>query len=92
LPELLNLVCLVFLTLSNTLKTKIGDVVGCIFEVECSVGGFLILKQIIGTIVFVNLWLIFQSIHKVPDPNKAHLIFVFKYRLVKTSKKFGCGL
>jgi hypothetical protein len=29
---------------------------------------------------------------KVPDPNKAHLIFVFKYRLVKTSKKFGCGL
>jgi hypothetical protein len=29
---------------------------------------------------------------KVPDPNKAHLIFVFKYRLVKTSKKFGCEL
>jgi hypothetical protein len=28
----------VFLTLPNTLKTKIGDVVGCIFEVECSVG------------------------------------------------------
>jgi hypothetical protein len=25
---------------------------------------------------------------KVPDPNKAHLIFVFKYRLVKTSKNF----
>jgi hypothetical protein len=37
------------LTLSNTLKTKVGDVVGCIFEVECSVGGFLILKQIIRT-------------------------------------------
>jgi hypothetical protein len=36
-----------FLTLANTLKTKVGDVVGCIFEVECSVGGFLILKQII---------------------------------------------
>jgi hypothetical protein len=36
-----------FLTLGNTLKTKVGDVVGCIFEVECSVGGFLILKQII---------------------------------------------
>jgi hypothetical protein len=35
----------VFLTLPNTLKTKVGDVVGCIFEVECS--GFLILKQII---------------------------------------------
>jgi hypothetical protein len=28
-------------------KTKVGDVVGCIFEVECSVGGFLILEQII---------------------------------------------
>jgi hypothetical protein len=36
-----------FLTLADTLKTKVGDVVGCIFEVECSVGGFLILKQII---------------------------------------------
>jgi hypothetical protein len=36
-----------FLTLSDTLKTKVGDVVGCIFEVECTVGGFLILKQII---------------------------------------------
>jgi hypothetical protein len=29
------------------LKTKVADVVGCIFDVECSVGGFLILKQII---------------------------------------------
>jgi hypothetical protein len=36
-----------FLTLADTLKTKVGDVVGCIFEVECSVGGFLIFKQII---------------------------------------------
>jgi hypothetical protein len=36
-----------FPTLANTLKTKVDDVVGCIFEVECSVGGFLILKQII---------------------------------------------
>jgi hypothetical protein len=36
-----------FLTLADTLKTKVGDVVGCIFEVECSVAGFLILKQII---------------------------------------------
>jgi hypothetical protein len=26
-------------------KTKVGDVVAYIFEVECSVGGFLILKQ-----------------------------------------------
>jgi hypothetical protein len=37
-----------FLTLTDvtdTLKTKV--VVGCIFEVECTVGGFLILKQII---------------------------------------------
>jgi hypothetical protein len=37
----------VFPTLANTLKTKVGDVVGCIFDVESSVGGFLILKQII---------------------------------------------
>jgi hypothetical protein len=37
-----------FPTLANTLKTKVGDVVGCIFDVECSVGGFLILKQIIS--------------------------------------------
>jgi hypothetical protein len=37
-----------FLTLADTLKTKVGDVVGCIFEVECSVGGFLILKRIIN--------------------------------------------
>jgi hypothetical protein len=36
-----------FATIANALKTKVGDVVGCIFEVECSVGGFLILKQII---------------------------------------------
>jgi hypothetical protein len=36
-----------FLTLAETLKTKVGDVVGCIFEVECTVGGFLILKQIL---------------------------------------------
>jgi hypothetical protein len=32
---------------SKHTKTKVGDVVGCIFEVECSVGGFFILKQII---------------------------------------------
>jgi hypothetical protein len=32
-----------------TLKTKVGHVVGCIFEVECTVGGFLILKQIISS-------------------------------------------
>jgi hypothetical protein len=34
-------------TFANTLKTKVGDVVGCIFEVEWNVGGFLILKHII---------------------------------------------
>jgi hypothetical protein len=33
---------------SWTLKAKVGDVVGCIFEIKCSVGGFLILKQIIA--------------------------------------------
>jgi hypothetical protein len=34
---------------ADKLKTKVGDVVGCIFEVACSVGAFLILKQIITT-------------------------------------------
>jgi hypothetical protein len=29
----------------QALKTKVGDVVGCIFEVECTVGGFLILYK-----------------------------------------------
>jgi hypothetical protein len=44
-----------FPTLANTLKTKVGDVVGCIFDVECSVGGFLILKQIIGLVIFPSV-------------------------------------
>jgi hypothetical protein len=44
--------------LSNTLKTKVGDVVGCIFEVECSVGGFLILKQIISIFFSTDLTLL----------------------------------
>jgi hypothetical protein len=35
-----------FPILANTLKTKVGDVVGCVFDVECGVGGFFILKQI----------------------------------------------
>jgi hypothetical protein len=44
------------LTLADILKTKVGDVVGCIFEVKCSVGGFLILKQIIQKLkIFSNL-------------------------------------
>jgi hypothetical protein len=43
-----------FLTLTGTLKTKVGDVVGCIFEVECTVGGVLILKQIIGVLKNFN--------------------------------------
>jgi hypothetical protein len=30
------------------------DVVGCIFEVECSVGGFLILKQIIAIYLIIT--------------------------------------
>jgi hypothetical protein len=39
-----------FLTLADadTLKTKVGGVFGCIFEVECTVGGFLILKHVIA--------------------------------------------
>jgi hypothetical protein len=33
------------------------------------------------------------NLNKVPDPNKAHLIFVFKYRLVKTRNlDAGCKL
>jgi hypothetical protein len=36
----------IFFDTCNTLKTKVGHVVGCIFEV----GGFLILKQIICTV------------------------------------------
>jgi hypothetical protein len=36
-----------FPTLANTLKIKVGDVVCCIFDVECRLDGFLILKQII---------------------------------------------
>jgi hypothetical protein len=39
-------------------KTKVGDVVGCIFEVECSVGGFLILEQIIYKILILSFLLI----------------------------------
>jgi hypothetical protein len=38
---------------ADTLKTKDGDVVGCIFEVECSVDGFLILKQIIRRLLIL---------------------------------------
>jgi hypothetical protein len=37
---------------ADTLKTKVGDVAGCIFEIECTVGGFLMLKQIIGGFSF----------------------------------------
>jgi hypothetical protein len=37
----------------KTLKTKVGDGCRCIFEVECSVGGFLILKQMCK-IVFLS--------------------------------------
>jgi hypothetical protein len=45
--RLFSFITPLFPTLGDTLKTKVGDVVGCIFDVECSVGGFLILKQII---------------------------------------------
>jgi hypothetical protein len=61
------------LTLADTLKTKFGDVVDCIFEVECSVGGFLILKQIIqglpeladqnNTVKSLSSGKIFKKIH-----------------------------
>jgi hypothetical protein len=36
-------------------KTKVGDIIGCTFEVECSVGGFLILKQIIVHFFFKTI-------------------------------------
>jgi hypothetical protein len=47
---------------SDTLKTKVGDVVGCILEVECSVGGFLILKQIKLAFSLQNLILHFFTL------------------------------
>jgi hypothetical protein len=53
-----------FLTLPNTLKTKVGDIVGCIFEVECSVGGFLILEQIIQTFKSSTFEIIFSRIFR----------------------------
>jgi hypothetical protein len=53
-----------FLTFADALKTKVGDIVGCIFEVECSVGGFLILKQIIRTITIIKFWTNFCHIKK----------------------------
>jgi hypothetical protein len=54
-----------FPTFANTLKTKVGDVVGCIFEVECSVGGFLILKQIICIKINGKVHFFFKTIVKV---------------------------
>jgi hypothetical protein len=47
--EQFSLITPLFSDTADTLKTKVGDVVGCIFEVECTVGGFLILKRIIQT-------------------------------------------
>jgi hypothetical protein len=58
-----------FPTLANTLKTKVGDVVGCIFDVECSVGGFLILKQII--VKFTVLMLVAWSVNWQTSKNKS---------------------
>jgi hypothetical protein len=46
---------LLYLLVGPSIKTKVGDVVGCIFEVECSIGGFLILKQIIIAIKTTNV-------------------------------------
>jgi hypothetical protein len=43
-----------FSDICRHLKTKVSDVVGCIFEVECSVGGFLILKQIIAIYLIIT--------------------------------------
>jgi hypothetical protein len=41
-------------TSADTLKTKVGDVVACIFEVECTVGGFFILKQVTSIYLFIS--------------------------------------
>jgi hypothetical protein len=62
-----------FPTLANTLKTKVGDIVGYIFEVECSVGGFLSLKEIIQLIAkkktrkekFPNVNLILDNTYQI---------------------------
>jgi hypothetical protein len=41
-------------TSADTLKTKVGDVVAFIFEVECTVGGFFILKQVTSIYLFIS--------------------------------------
>jgi hypothetical protein len=65
-PGQFSFITPLFPTLANTLKTKVGDVVGYIFEVECSVGGFLILKQIISTYYsFLRTHLLYPPIFKV---------------------------
>jgi hypothetical protein len=53
------------------IKPKVGDVVGCIFEVESSLGRFLILKQIytyLDCIKIVKL-IIAQDIPDDPKKN-----------------------
>jgi hypothetical protein len=77
-----------FPTLANTLKTKVGDVVGCIFQVECSVGGFLILKQIIRVICSslfnefmckLGFFLARMGQFKTRVPQKAQVTHVFLF-------------
>jgi hypothetical protein len=46
------------------MKTKVGDVVSCIFGVECNVGGFLILKQIIFYFLFLRKLQVRQKVTK----------------------------
>jgi hypothetical protein len=54
-----------FPTLANTLKTKVGDVVGYIFEVECSVGGFSILKQIQFDFVHLSINCLLDNTYQI---------------------------
>jgi hypothetical protein len=79
-------ITLLFPILANTLKTNVGDVVGCIFDVECSVGGFLILKQIICTVASKKFWssmsfhnlVRLSQIKKFSLPDHAHVNKVSK--------------
>jgi hypothetical protein len=84
---------------ADTLKTKVGDVVGCIFEVECSVGGFLILKQII---VYLTSLCVNWAFFGISGPKKAQFtherveynVFLFDESLIgsKSLKIFKISL
>jgi hypothetical protein len=81
-----------FPTVANTLKTKVGDIVGCIFDVECSVGGFLILKQIIVPFEKKKLTIICQKQNSRTNIGSIQIVahlkrFCLTYHLLKSDKK-----